>query len=59
MQNLLLGFVSFTKPGMLLHEVAELMGHMRANGSPNLQSVVIYTMSSEREKRKKINDILL
>ncbi|MDI6813299.1 MAG: tyrosine-type recombinase/integrase [Desulfitobacteriaceae bacterium] len=45
--------------GMLLHEVAELMGHMRADGSPNVQSVVIYTMPSEQEKRRKINDILL
>lgn len=45
--------------GMLLHEVAELLGHMKKDGSPNLQSVVIYTMPSEREKRKKINDILL
>jgi site-specific recombinase XerD len=45
--------------GMLLHEVAELMGHIRKDGTPNLQSVVIYTMPSEQEKRRKINDILL
>lgn len=45
--------------GMMLHEVAELMGHMRADGSPNVQTVTIYTMSSEWEKRKKMDDILL
>lgn len=45
--------------GMMLHEVAELMGHMRADGSPNVQTVTIYTMSSEREKRRKMDEILL
>jgi site-specific recombinase XerD len=42
-----------------LQDIAIFMGHMKKDGSPNLQTVSIYTLSSEKERRKKFNEAML